>query len=106
MEFVLISEKLTEKKVAYEGDGFKVNGLVVVCANQILASSVWHSIYSQCFKCAFCCLGSEQGERPVNSSLLTLNHLFRWMLSSTVERGRNRQRKCQIKGEEWVMMNG
>lgn len=37
MQFVLISEKLTEKKVAYEGDGFKVNGLVV-CANQILAS--------------------------------------------------------------------
>lgn len=38
MQFVLISEKLTEKKVAYEGDGFKVNRLVVVCANQILAS--------------------------------------------------------------------
>lgn len=38
MQFVLISEKLTEKIVAYEGDGFKVNGLVVVCANQILAS--------------------------------------------------------------------
>ena len=38
----------------------------------------------------FSCLGSEQGERPVNSSLLTLDHLFRWTLSSPVERRRER----------------
>ncbi len=52
----------------------------------LAAPSAWQGIYSWCFECAFCCLGSEWGERPVNSSLLTLDHLFRWTLSSIAER--------------------
>lgn len=63
----------------------------IIFTNPILGMS--QGIYSQCFKCAFCRLGSGWGERPVNSSLLTLDHLFRWMLSSTVKRGRKIERE-------------
>lgn len=52
-------------------------------------------IYFQCFECAFCCLGSDWGERPVNSSLLTLDHLFMWTLSSIAEREGGRDRETE-----------
>lgn len=80
----------------YENDADWVIGIAIIFTNANLsgvllaAPSVWQQIYSWCFECAFCCLGSEWGEWPVNSSLLTLNHLFRWTLSSIAEREEER----------------
>lgn len=75
--------------------------IAIICINAnlsgvlLVAPSVWQRIYSWCFECAFCCLGSEWGERPVNSSLLTLDHLFRWTLSSIAEREGERDRDTE-----------
>lgn len=55
-----------------------------------MTPSVWQMIYSQCSECAFRHRESVWGKEPVNSSLLTQDHLFRWTLSSMAEWGRER----------------
>lgn len=52
----------------------------------LVAASATESVFCQCSGCAFCHLGSERAEWPVNSSLLTLDHLFRWKMSREEER--------------------
>lgn len=49
-------------------------------------------------ECAFCCCESEWGKQPVNSSLLTQDHLFKWTPSSADELGRERDREEERKG--------
>lgn len=46
----------------------------------------------------FCCCESEWGKQPVNSSLLTQDHLFKWTPSRAEELGRERNRGTERKG--------
>lgn len=48
-------------------------------------------------QCAFCCCESEWGKQPVNSSLLTQDHLFKWTASSADEPGRERDGESEGK---------
>lgn len=101
-----------KKKSKYFGDGRLCEGrtplwrscykrlglsseLMLISMVSYIAPSMWRTIYSLCFECAFCCLGSDWGEWPVNSCLLTL--------SCTMEREGHRD--WRIKGEASVMMN-
>lgn len=101
-------ETIKQGQMLYEIDADGAIGTVFTDSLILVVSSSQQRIYSQRFGCAFSHLGSEQGERPFNRSLLTLNHLFRWTQSSMAERekGTERQRKRGIKREERVKING